>query len=176
MRLNCKQEKCSHKDPSFKTPNHQTIMTKKKNSKRRRIANDQDGSRDSTDQLDDDQELTLEEAEARDLHDLQAIAAEATVVEFDPVTGRPLRHAFLPSETLEPIDGLIKLSHIPTELQSNLSQLHHIIKRKVLQRDMVPWAGVGEDTTRCGWWFPPTFSRPPRKRWPGRQSYPAPPV
>ena len=96
----------------------------------------------------DEQEDSLSECEARDLDDLRQIASEAAVIEFDKQTGRPIRHSFLPSDGLDPIDGIVKISSLPPKLLEDLTRIHNHIKTKVKYNAMVPWAGVGGDTTR----------------------------
>lgn len=91
--------------------------------------------------------VDLAESEAQDLQDLQLIAAEATVLEFDSACGRPIRHSFLPPDSLDPIDGIVKMS-LPRDLLSDLARIHDHIKQRVRLNEMVPWAGVGGDTTR----------------------------
>ena len=124
------------------------------------------------------QSQSLAQAEAEDLEDLTSIASEATVIEFDSWTGRPLRYprplssspplSSLGDESNDkhndddddddddensPINGLVKISNeLLLENDPNLFRdlvvIHSIVKRKVRIRDMVPWAGIDGDSTR----------------------------
>ena len=71
------------------------------------------------------------------------------MIEFDDANGRPIRHPFLPPDTFDPIDGIVKIStRLSRELLRDLGNIHNHIKARVKSNDMVPWAGVGGDTTR----------------------------
>ena len=113
----------------------------------------------------------LAEAEAEDLDDLISIASEATEIEFDSRTGRPIRYRRPPFRASSGdddssfdvdddndndsslIDGLVKVSSAmllegDPNLFRDLTRIHAIVKRKVKMNDMVPWAGIGGDSTR----------------------------
>ncbi len=90
----------------------------------------------------------LEQLEAKDLHALNCVAKEAIAIEFDCLTGRPIRKS-----GNSPIDGLVKLSkkllaQRDPNLFRDLKSIHSIIKQKVQMNDMVPWAGTDSDSTR----------------------------
>ena len=111
---------------------------------------------------------TLAEAEAEDLDDLISIASEATEIVFDSRTGRPIR--YLRPSFGSPadhdsnrehdddnysylIDGLVKVSRSmmlegDPDLFRDLTRIHAIVKHRVRIDDMVPWAGIGGDSTR----------------------------
>jgi len=104
---------------------------------------------------------SLAQAEAEDLEDLTSIASEATVIEFDSRTGRPIRLSSSndDSDSNErdddgsPIDGIAKISKAmmlenDPDLFHDLSRIHSIVKQKIHLKYMVPWAGVGGDSTR----------------------------
>ena len=115
------------------------------------------------------QSQSLAQAEAEDLEDLTSIASEATVIEFDSRTGRPLRcprplslsprlssdkhHDDDDDDENSPINGLVKISNElllenDPNLFRDLALIHSIVKQKVHIRDMVPWAGIDGDSTR----------------------------
>lgn len=85
-------------------------------------------------------------AEADDFVDLCEIAASAQVIEFDS-NGRVVRPSFLPSNSYDAINGLAKMP-LPPEVLSSMSEIHNHVKEEVTKANMVPWAGLGEDTTR----------------------------
>jgi hypothetical protein len=111
---------------------------------------------------------SLAQAEAEDLEDLTSIASEATVIEFDNRTGRPIRcprpSSFSPrlsspsdesnykhdddDDENSPINGLVKISN--DLLLENDPELFRDLarKRKKHISDMVLWAGIGGDSTR----------------------------
>lgn len=88
----------------------------------------------------------LAAAEAEDFRDLCKIASTALVVEFEP-NGRIIRPPFLPKDSFDAISGLVKIT-VPPEVLASLSEIHNHVKEEVTQAKMVPWAGLGEDTTR----------------------------
>jgi hypothetical protein len=132
--------------------------------KRKIIGNDQE--EEESEKFSPEFLQSLAQAEANDLEDLTLIASEATVIEFDNLTGRPLQRTRPSSSCLSassngsdcgydesPIDGLVKLSNAlllanDPDLFRDLAQIHSIVKHKVRFSDMVPWAGIGGDTTR----------------------------
>jgi len=85
------------------------------------------------------------------LRDLKWFARNATVVEFDSRTGRPVRNGSFfrddaaEEEDMDPIEGLVKLSHhhIPSELLDDLTAIHDHIVATVTKARMVSWSGVG---------------------------------
>jgi hypothetical protein len=80
--------------------------------------------------------------------DLRQIAAEATVVEFDSRTGRPLNHEhFLPHGTLDPIRGIVK-KKLPPELFCKLKKIHEHIQQQVDATHRIPWAGINDGDTK----------------------------
>lgn len=87
------------------------------------------------------EELRAEEAET--LEDLKWFAQHASVVEFDTTTGRPIRNeSFDDPSDLDVIEGLVKITHIPSDLLQDLTTIHDHIKA-VNRGRMVSWSGVG---------------------------------
>ena len=87
------------------------------------------------------EELRAEEAET--FEDLNWFAQHASVVEFDTTTGRPIRNeSFDDSSDLDVIEGLVKITHIPSDLLQDLTTIHDHIKA-VNRGRMVSWSGVG---------------------------------
>ena len=84
--------------------------------------------------------------EAQDWRDLQDIARDAVVVEFDAVTGRPVCPSVLPTDRA--LDGLVVWRQLPLSLLQKLQQIHGTIQQHVAKDNMVPWAGLGGDSTR----------------------------
>ena len=95
---------------------------------------------------DAERQARMEEQHAEDaanLEDLEWFAEHATVVEFDSKTGRPIRNeSFDDPSDLDPIEGLVKITHIPSELLQDLTTIHDHIKAVTRDR-MVSWSGVG---------------------------------
>ena len=85
----------------------------------------------------------LRAEEAQHFEDLKWFAEHATVVEFDSNTGRPIRNECFgnPSDS-DPIEGLVKITHIPSDLLQDLTTIHDHIKAVTRDR-MVSWSGVG---------------------------------